>query len=245
MQDTISFSPRKYLIVMSSFFLIPIQLYIDSPTFNELHQWQWLANCLMCYYFVFIYLDADIKLKKLLLLMVLYGTGIEILGTMVFKLYRYRLDNIPLYVPLGHATLFGVIYHLQRLLAYKGLSRQIASFLYLLSLPVSLFSLLVVNDVAGVACFTLFFLILSTKKNKPFYLLMFYMVLYMEILGTQLNVWTWVDVFKGPFYDIPIGNPPTGIGGVYIVMDMLACSSYLLIRKRRTLTRQLITADHS
>ena len=236
MQKVITFSPRKYLIVISSFFIIPIHLYIDSPAFNTQTQWQWLDNCLMCCYFAFLYLDADIKLKKLLILMVLYGSLIEILGTMVLELYRYRLDNIPFYVPLGHAAVFGVIYHLQRLLAYEGLSKQTASFLYFFSLPVCLSSLLIANDIAGGACYTFFLLIIATKKNKLFYLLMFYMVLYLEMVGTQLKVWTWYGTIKGPRYDIFVGNPPVGIGGVYIIMDMLACSSYLLIKKWRPTT---------
>ena len=67
MQNAISFSPQKYLIIFSSFFILPIHLYIDSPSFNTLDEWQWLDNCLMCFYFAFLYLAADIKLKKLLL----------------------------------------------------------------------------------------------------------------------------------------------------------------------------------
>ena len=237
MKTNISFSAPKYLIVISAFFLLPINLYIDSPSFNELHPWQWLDNCLFCCYFAFLFLDADIKLKKLLLLMVIYGTLIEIMGTMVLQLYKYRLDNIPLYVPLGHAVMFGVVYHLQRLLAYRGLSKQVVSFLYISSFPISLCSLLLANDVAGGLCYTFFLFILSTKKNKLFYLIMFYMVIYLEVVGTQLNVWSWYNTIRGPFYDISVGNPPVGIGGLYIIMDMLACSSYLLIRSKWPLTK--------
>lgn len=236
MDKGLTFPRRRLLFLLYGIVITPPLFYFDSVAFNAHHHGQWFVNVVVSIHFIILFLDATPRLKKLLVLMVIYGTFAEILGTMVLKLYVYRLDNIPFYVPLGHALIFALVYHLRRLLAFQGLSRRVEPFLYFFSAVICYFSLLLANDVFGGVCYTFYLLILSTKKNKLFYLIMFYMVFYLEMTGTLLRVWSWYSIFNGPFYDLPVGNPPAGIAGLYMIMDMFACTSYWLITKKWALS---------
>ena len=229
MEKGLTFPRLRLLFILYGILSLPPLLYFDSVTFNIYHHGQWFVNVVVSIHFIILFLEASPKLKKLLILMLIYGTLAEIIGTMVLKLYAYRLDNIPFYVPIGHALIFALVYHLRRFLAFQGLSRRAEPILYFFSAVICYFSLILANDIFGGACYTFYLLILSTKKNKLFYLIMFYMVFYLEMTGTLLGVWTWYNIFSGPFYNLPVGNPPAGIAGLYMIMDMFACTSYWLV----------------
>ncbi|HEY6876408.1 MAG TPA: hypothetical protein VI299_00230, partial [Polyangiales bacterium] len=75
---------------------------------------QWLANAVMLAYFVMMYRAAPQKLRGLMKYGVVIATAGEVLFSLVFGMYEYRLANVPVYVPPGHAILYGAIYYFVR-----------------------------------------------------------------------------------------------------------------------------------
>ena len=70
---------------------LPVQYAIGTLT------WLFLAVALW---------TAPQELRVAALAMVVVATGCEIIGSLVWGVYRYRYDNLPLYVPPGHGLFY-------------------------------------------------------------------------------------------------------------------------------------------
>ncbi|OGV33229.1 MAG: hypothetical protein A3E88_01710 [Legionellales bacterium RIFCSPHIGHO2_12_FULL_35_11] len=210
---------------------LPLFLYFDSPSFNDYCSYgQWISNFLMMIFFFWFYWLGDQKLKRQLIMMVIIASIGEVFASLIMEFYTYRLHNIPLYVPPGHALLFAVIYyaHKQKIIRQHG--AWLRPTLLCLSFFISTLFLLVFNDVGGFCCFLLFLAFFYNKRCKLFYLLMFILVFYLEISGTLLQTWAWYSVngVHHPYYP-SIANPPAGAAGLYMILDMFTNSGYFWI----------------
>lgn len=212
--------------------LTPLFFFFDGQIFNTYFTYgQWIANIIMCFFFAWFYWIGDQKLRYRLIIMVIITSFAEILMSLGIKLYQYRLNNIPIYVPLGHAVVFATVYYLQKQAIIRRHSRMMILMLYGCITLVSSLSLIFFDDVFGFGCFLLFLLFLHYKRSKLFYLLMFMMVLYLELCGTTLQDWAWYGAI-GNHPNFPhVANPPVGIAGLYMIMDMLANSGYFWLSR--------------
>ncbi len=157
---------------------------------------------------------------------VVYATAGEIFLSLVWGLYEYRLGNIPLFVPPGHALLF----MLGTLLAAR-LKDWIVWFVPLASAPFVLWLAATGADTFGAVLFALLLLCMVFSSARKLYAVMFVLALAMELYGTQLGNWTW-----GPrvaWLDLTTVNPPIAAGAFYCVLDMLVVSTVAAIRARR------------
>jgi len=154
---------------------------------------------------------------------VLVATGFEIFGSLVWGIYRYRLHNLPLFVPPGHGIvyLFGLlaaqtplVQRYGRRVAYVVLgaaSAWAALGLTLLPLVTGRF------DLQGALCLPVFAYVLLRSPRWPLFAAIFVIVSELEISGTSFGNWTWMAV--APWTHIPSGNPPSVIAGGYSVID--------------------------
>lgn len=156
----------------------------------------------------------------------LYGIPVAIAGECLFSLvlgmYEYRLHNVPLYVLLGHSMGFAAIYHLIRSDIFKD-NMQLANGLWFVAKLLSIGWLLLNNDWLGFCCFLGFsYMIYKNPMARNFYICMYLLVVYLELIGTALGCWTWPAIWFGKFEWMPSGNPPIGIALFYFGFD-LAC----------------------
>ncbi len=159
-------------------------------------------------------------------IVVLVATTGEILGSIVWGLYIYRLDNLPPFVPAGHGLVYLAGWRISQLpVLVRHRRRFIAAVMAGVSLwgVVGLTGVLGRHDVAGaVGCFTVIaFLLLN--RNAAVCAGVFLVVAYLEIYGTWIGTWTWQPSVPGlPFADVGLGNPPSGAASGYVVFDMCA-----------------------
>lgn len=149
---------------------------------------------------------------------VLYATLGEIFLSLVWGLYEYRLANVPLFVPPGHALLF----MLGRILAERARD-WIVWFVPLAAAPF-VFPLAVTGlGTLDALLFALFLLCLLSGRASRLYSVMFVLSLAMEVYGTRLGNWTWAP--EAPWLGFTTINPPLAAGAFYCMLDMLVVAT--------------------
>ena len=138
-------------------------------------------------------------------------------------LYRYRFDNVPLYVPAGHGLVYlfaltaaGTPLMLRRRRLLVGLALALASGWALLGL--TLLPLLTGRlDMTGALLWPLFAYFTLRSPKAPVYAAAFLMTSVLELFGTGFHNWTWQAV--APITHLHQGNPPSVIAGAYCMLD--------------------------
>jgi hypothetical protein len=143
----------------------------------------------------------------------------EVIGSILWGIYTYRLENLPTFVPPGHGLMYLAGMSLAALVA-----RRPAILLAVAICGASLWTLLGLTvlpgtDVSGAIGGTFLVLVLL-KTRRTVYAGVFVVVAALEIYGTALGTWTWHGVVPG--LGIPQGNPPSGAASGYVVFDVLA-----------------------
>ncbi len=218
---------------LHAYFLIytPIGLFADSRVTSPWQQWLLGGLTFAALYLAALKTPREIRVQ--VWTCVLVATGFEIVGSLVWGVYRYRLHNLPLFVPPGHGIvyLFGllaaqtpVIRRYGRRVAYAVLGGASAwAVAGLTVLPLVTGRL----DVQGALCLPVFAFFLLRSPRWPVFAAIFIIVSELEICGTSFGSWTWMPV--APWTHIPSGNPPSVIAGGYCVIDssvVLALSLY-------------------
>lgn len=161
---------------------------------------------------------APLDEQRALAICVLYATAGEIFLSLVWGLYEYRLSNVPLFVPPGHALLF----MLGRLLAERAREWIVWVVPLLAALPVFVLAATGLGTLDGLL-FALFLLCLLSGRASKLYSVMFVLSLAMEVYGTWLGNWVWAPV--APQLGFTTINPPLAAGAFYCMLDMLVVAT--------------------
>jgi hypothetical protein len=168
-------------------------------------------------------------------LVVVVATCTEVVGSVLWGVYEYRLGNLPAFVPPGH----GLVYLTGLRLSECGfVRRRPRPFVYSvlgISLAWTLAGLTVLPrlDVAGALGAVTFAACLLWGRAPTIYAGVFVAVAGLEWYGTAVGTWQWAEVIPG--LGIPDGNPPSGVASGYVLFDViaLALAPVLLRRLRR------------
>ncbi|MCF6214514.1 MAG: hypothetical protein L3J45_10885 [Flavobacteriaceae bacterium] len=204
------------------FVFIAIGLYADSMFFTADYPYgQWIANIAMLLMFARGFYRATNRSRELMIYALLIGVGGEILFSIGFEMYTYRLERVPIYVPLGHAIIYIVTVYFTRKSAikkYRAIIEKI--FTVFIALYATAF-LVFANDIFG---FVMTLLIIWILRNKPrerlLYLSMYIVVAVLEIIGTSYQCWYWPDTAFGLVPFLKSANPPSGISLFYFGLDL-------------------------
>jgi hypothetical protein len=145
---------------------------------------------------------------------VVFATLGEIFLSIVWGLYSYRLDNIPLFVPPGHALLYLLGGQLAPLLTKRLLWSVPA-----LAAPFVVALAVMDADMLGLPLLALLVACMLFGPAARLYAVMFLLALAMEVYGTWLGNWTWSPLV--PWFGWPTLNPPLAAGAFYCVLDLL------------------------
>jgi len=196
-----------------------LALGIDSVDF--LHHYfdgRMITNVLGILYFFLFFYYADSHLRRLMFAMVFLSYIGELIFCTLLGMYNYRTDAIPLYVPFGHAIVYAsgyVFAHTKWAVKNDSVLKKFFAVGFgLLFLSVGLF----LNDRFSLLFSVFFFLLLKRKKWQNLYYFIALCVIYIELLGTYFQCWTWVPK---TFNTIPAANPPMGAVFFYAGGDVL------------------------
>jgi hypothetical protein len=215
----------------------PILLFADSRT-NALWQ-QWLLGVLTFAALYLAALKAPKELRAQVWVCVVVATGFEIVGSLIWGVYRYRLHNVPLFVPPGHGAvyLFGLMAAQTPVVLKYG--RRVAHVILAGATTWALAGLTVLPlitgrfDLQGAACLPVFAWFVLRSPRWPLFAAIFIATGELEIFGTLFRNWYWLPI--APWTHIPSGNPPSVIAGGYCIIDasvVLAMRALLAIRKQ-------------
>ena len=152
------------------------------------------------------------------LAVIVIATVGEVVGSIVWGLYTYRLGELPASVPPGHGLVYLAGFargaHGDRataLLVTAGAAAAVWGIAGVTVLPTP--------DASGtIGCAFLIGVLLMARR--PVYAGVFMVVLVLELYGTALGTWTWQSEVPG--LGLSQGNPPSGVASGYVVFDVLA-----------------------
>ncbi len=143
----------------------------------------------------------------------------EVVGSLIWGLYSYRLENLPTFVPPGHGLVYLAGFSLATLAARRpnillGVAAAGAALWGVAGVTV-----LPAADISGtIGCAFLICVLIRTRR--PVYAGVFIAVAGLELYGTALGTWTWESAVPG--LGLSQGNPPSGAASGYVVFDVLA-----------------------
>jgi hypothetical protein len=156
---------------------------------------------------------ADGELRRTILACLVLATAGEMFLSLVLNLYTYRLGNIPLFIPPGHALLL-----LLGISLSKKMSEGQATLIIVAAGVYSLCAAISGIDTLGLFLFALLgvtaFLLPAQRR---LYASTFLLALGLELYGTALGSWSWSREPLG----LVTTNPPLAAGAFYAALDAL------------------------
>jgi hypothetical protein len=182
---------------------------------------QWAANLMMLTAFWWIHRNAPPRLKRLMEAGLVMGTAGELFFSLVLGMYEYRLENVPIYVPPGHSVVYAAVFYFVREPWVLRNQRWLAKLMLGVGVSYAAFWLAAHNDVYGALCTAVYvYFIWQYKESRLFFLAMFLLVGYLELVGTSFGCWYWPAAAFDKFEFMPSGNPPSGISVFYFGFDV-------------------------
>ena len=153
--------------------------------------------------------------------LVCVATALEVIGSIVWGAYRYRLGNLPLFVPAGHGLFYLAALRTASLPLLQRHARRIVIGVTVAATAYMVWGLLrpPLPDLLGFVTWAVFIRFIVRGRFPLLYAVSFVLTLALELYGTGWGIWRWAPVLPGLM--LPAGNPPTGIGAGYAAMDGL------------------------
>jgi hypothetical protein len=230
--------PRDLVVVLTGFGWVGLGLVLD----HDAGLWRQRAIGLATWAVVAALLAGESRaLRAQVLLVVLAATGVEYAASVGLGLYRYRLDNVPSFVPPGHGLVYLSAIAMGRSGAFARARRWLVPATLAVAGAWALGGLAGPrHDVLGAVLFLFLVRFCLVGRAPLVYCGAFLITSYLELIGTALGSWTWAR--HDPSGLIPLGNPPSVISGAYCFLDLfglavaprlVAGASGLLDRRHR------------
>ena len=174
---------------------------------------------------------SDVRTQVIVLVCV--ATVLEVVGSIVWRAYTYRLGNLPLFVPAGHGLFYLAALRAASLPLLERHERHLVAVVTTLATGWMLVGLArpPLPDLLGFVTWAVFLRFVLRGRYPLLYAISFAMTTALELYGTSLGIWRWAPLLPGLW--LPAGNPPTGIGAGYSAMDALTRRLVATLRGRR------------
>jgi hypothetical protein len=151
---------------------------------------------------------------------VVVATCAEVVGSIIWGVYTYRLENLPSFVPPCH----GLVYLAGAALAAWAVPRRVllvrVALVAVLGWGIAGVTVLPRADVGGAIGAALLAVYLVRGRAPEVYAGVFLVVAWLELYGTALGTWEWAVTIPGT--GVPQGNPPSGVASGYVWFDIVA-----------------------
>jgi hypothetical protein len=195
--------------------LLAVDTQVDARLQLVLGALTWVALWLACR-------GVPPALRAQALVVVVVATGAEVVGSIIWGVYTYRLENLPSFVPPAH----GLVYLAGTALASTAATRVSRARLVRAALVLALawglagVTVLPRADVAGALGACLLALYLLRGRAPAVYAGVFLVVAWLELYGTAIGTWEWAPAVPGT--GVSQGNPPSGVASGYVWFDIVA-----------------------
>ena len=166
------------------------------------------------------------ELRSLITACLVWAMVIEVIGSLIWGVYTYRLFNVPPFVPPGHVLMFAIA-----LVLADRFPRWVLAAAPAIAIGYALYALGTGRDMLSVVVTPFFVVALWLSKKRHVFAATFLVALPLEFLGTWLGNWRWAHEVPG--LALSMANPPVCIGAVYCVRDALAGCTVAAIRHWR------------
>lgn len=163
------------------------------------------------------------------------ATGFEIVGSLIWGVYRYRLLNVPLYVPPGHGLVYFFGLTAAALPLFQRRGRLVAGVALVICTAWALAGLTLLPsltgriDVHGAICWPIFAWCILRSPRYAMYAGIFLITSELELVGVNVGDWTWQAV--APWDHLSTGNPPSAVAGGYSVIDGSVALALLVLQR--------------
>jgi len=196
---------------------ILIGLWISATAFGGLlpdNLAEWPVNIWCWGVFAYIYKTTNRKERIEMITVLAFATPMELFFSEIWNIYEYQRGLMPLFVPAGHYFLFD----LGRIMA-KKMNQSLALPILIPFIPMVAYGVYDGSDTSGLILLVLVLVFTKFGPQPRLYASMAWAALAMEIVGTQLGNWTWVN--EVPWTGLTAWNPPLLVGAFYCFGDLL------------------------
>jgi hypothetical protein len=159
-------------------------------------------------------------LRAQALVVVVVATCAEVVGSIIWGVYTYRLENLPSFVPPCH----GLVYLAGASLAVWVARRKdvlvAVALVGVVAWGIAGVTVLPRADVGGAIGAALLAVYLIRGRAPEIYAGVFLVVAWLELYGTAIGTWEWAVTIPGT--GVPQGNPPSGVASGYVWFDIVA-----------------------
>lgn len=193
--------------------LLAVDTQVDARQQLGLGALTWVALWLSCR-------SVPPELRAQALVVVVVATCAEVVGSLIWGVYTYRLENLPSFVPPAH----GLVYLAGASLAARATPRREllirVALVLVLTWGFAGVTVLPRSDVAGALGACLLAIYLLRGRAPAVYAGVFLVVAWLELYGTAIGTWEWAAVIPGT--GVSQGNPPSGVASGYVWFDIVA-----------------------
>src|SRR5882672_7440793 len=171
---------------------------------------------------------ADETRRGLMVCLVIATAG-ELVLSLGWGLYTYRLGNVPMFVPPGHVLMLLLGLALARVMP-QAVAYAILGCAALYSLAAGVLGV----DTLGAALFLVLAIAwIGMPAQRRLYASTFVLSLALELYGTWLGNWNWAH--QVPATVLVTTNPPGVVGGFYCALDASVASAAMLLARLWTI----------
>jgi hypothetical protein len=161
---------------------------------------------------------SQVQLRQIVCCVIVATIG-EVVLSIGWGLYSYRHAVIPLYVPPGHGLFYTLAAETARQQVVRVRGAMITRWVMIAGSVLAIASLALMHDVWGFLWWIGAVALISVSKNRLLLSACFVYTIILEFVGTAIGNWRWAP--EVPFLGLHSANPPSGVGILYILLDLI------------------------
>ena len=162
--------------------------------------------------------QSEVETRQIICAILVATTG-EIVLSLGWGLYTYRNALIPLYVPFGHGVFYALAAESARQQTLRRYGRPITRGVLVIGSIIAAVSFIFFRDQWGLLWWIAAAILVMRSRNQLLLSACFVYTIILEWLGTAIGNWHWAATV--PFVGLRSANPPSGVGILYILLDLI------------------------
>lgn len=210
---------RRFLVaLLSAGLFVPAVLFCDGPALSR----QLLLGAVSLAFLCLFVRRSSVDRGQIVIAIVVATAG-ELILSIGLGLYDYRHTAlIPLYVPFGHGLFYALASESARQRVFQERGTAIVRGVLVAGSAIAVTALLWLNDQWGFLWWVLAAAIIARSRNALLLAICFVYTMMLEWAGTAMGNWQWIA--EVPLVNLHSANPPSGVGILYVLLDLITVS---------------------